>query len=496
MSDIKQLGLVIKGLCPGLPEVGKIKIGMKGRTITSKQGNQFQPPQKLDHFRITTLQRGQDGNYLVDSSIHKIIGEKPTRIKVRLLYDDPELNFPTRLTCYNGASLWCVGNNEIAFRSDGNTKKEVPCPCERVSPEFNGRGKCKYNGVLSVILEDYQRIGGVWKLRTTSYNSVVNILSSMAMIQRITGGKLAGIPLELSVLPKTVNTPVTGQVQTIYVVGLEYRGSMLQLAEEGAKHAIAMAEQHEKIRRVEEYAKLELLSHESIDDTDDQEIVEEFYPENISGCSNEEPETEYSLDDHFNSMLPESYDVESLERFMSQTASANYKEIKDVKRSAVKNWDAFWNAFVMWHDRQNPSPPNDTEEDPPTNDLQANFVHTILSRGITDDQIERVFEFVSILAIDNESTSDGIMNDALKDPAGFVYDFKKWLDSASMPSDPAPNMDIRDIALECQEKNKIKFDAILKSLARAEHWKNTSIESLSVQQLEAIVAEFNGSEKF
>jgi hypothetical protein len=278
----QNLGLVIRGICPGLPEVGKIKIGMKGKMITSKAGNKFQPPQKLDHFRVTTLERGPDGNYKLDQDIHRQLGERPTRIRVRLLYDDPELNFPTRLTCYNGAKLWCAGNNEFAERvnGDGRTKAIVTCPCERIAPDYQGRGKCKYNGVLSVILEDHQRVGGVWKFRTTSYNSVVNILSSLAMIRQITGGKLAGIPLDLAVLPKTVPTPGTGQIQTVYVVGIEYRGSMLALAEEGARHAIAMAAQRDKVANVEQYVKNQLIAYDGHLDTDtDDDIVDEFYPE-------------------------------------------------------------------------------------------------------------------------------------------------------------------------------------------------------------------------
>ncbi len=65
--------LIIKGLSPGLPERGKIKIGYKGKTITSAKGNEFQPPKKLDHFFVTTLERDKDGNFKHDKAIHKVI---------------------------------------------------------------------------------------------------------------------------------------------------------------------------------------------------------------------------------------------------------------------------------------------------------------------------------------------------------------------------------------------------------------------------------------
>ena len=53
--------LSIKNLCPGLVERGKIKIGMKGETRRSQSGGTYQLPVKLNHFLITTMERGQDG---------------------------------------------------------------------------------------------------------------------------------------------------------------------------------------------------------------------------------------------------------------------------------------------------------------------------------------------------------------------------------------------------------------------------------------------------
>ena len=65
---------MIKGIMPGLPEIGKIKIGMKGAVRTSKGGKDFQLPQRLDHFIVTTLERGEDGNFIRDEAIHQNLG--------------------------------------------------------------------------------------------------------------------------------------------------------------------------------------------------------------------------------------------------------------------------------------------------------------------------------------------------------------------------------------------------------------------------------------
>src|SRR5215472_5520100 len=104
--------LAIRNLIPRLPERGKIKIGMKGDMITSSRGNDFQPPMKLDHFLVTTLERGQDGNFLIDEEFHRRFGPEPKEIPIRLLYDDVNLNFLTRYACFLGRTLWCSGDGD------------------------------------------------------------------------------------------------------------------------------------------------------------------------------------------------------------------------------------------------------------------------------------------------------------------------------------------------------------------------------------------------
>jgi len=286
----KRNTMMIKNLCPGLMEMGKIKIGNKGAVRKSASGADWQAPQKLDHFLITTMQRGQDNNFLRDENIHRRFGDKPTSIPVRLIYDDIALNFSTRYICYYGKTVFCSGDGETAQRlqPDRKTYQQIACPCERQDPRFagddgKGKGKCKINGILSVIIDGADAVGGVWKFRTTSYNSVVGILSSLALIQRITGGRLAGIPLNMTVTPKTVQDPIQGNQQTVYVVGLQFAGNMdilrstgYQIAMDEAKHGISMA-------RIEEDARL-LITHTpttGLGDDPIDDVIEEFYPEEV-----------------------------------------------------------------------------------------------------------------------------------------------------------------------------------------------------------------------
>jgi hypothetical protein len=285
MSTEMGKSLIIKGLVPGLAEFGKIKIGSKGQMISSKTGKQFQPPKKLDYFRVTTLSRGPDDNFITDSRVHQLHGEQPKTLPVRLLYDQIDLNFQCRYVCFTGKTMWCAGDGEAAWRLTGQNgqRQQVDCPCGRQAPDYQGQDRCKINGALSVIIDGIDRVGGVWKLRTTSYNSVVGILSSLSLIKRITGGPLAGIPLTLTLNPKTVISPANGQTMMIWVVGLEYVGSIQALQDIGYKQALNDAKHYERIAHIEDEAR-KLIAHDPVrmDDEDPAEIAAEFYPEQFS----------------------------------------------------------------------------------------------------------------------------------------------------------------------------------------------------------------------
>lgn len=291
-----QRPMMIKGLVPRLPERGHIKIGMKGEMITSQGGKQFQPPQKLDHFRVTTLERGKDGNFLLDAAFHEKYGERPTEIPVRLLYDSPELNYPTRYACFIGRTLWCTGDGESAIRlttrpdelktPNSIAPREVPCTCSRQEPTYQGSDRCKINGSLSVLIEGMGGIGGVWKFRTTSWNSVVGILSSMQFLRSVTSGVLANIPLVLRVQPKQATNPQSPtQSVTIYVVSLEFAGDIAELQQYAHQIALDRATTHMSITNIEEEARRVLMiegpANTVLPGDNADEVVEEFYPEQV-----------------------------------------------------------------------------------------------------------------------------------------------------------------------------------------------------------------------
>lgn len=284
----RQRSLIVKNLVPGLTERGKIKIGRKGQAIQSNQGKTFQPPQKIDHFLVTTLERDQGGNFRRDDAIHKAVGDQPKRLPVRLLYDDIELNFQCRYVAYDGRTLVRSCDGELCEQRQQNGRmRATSCQCAGRDP-FD-QGVCKIHGVLSIMLDQADIVGGVWKFRTTSYNTVQGILSSLALIKRVTGGPLAGIPLDLVVNPKSVANPRDGKQQTVYVVHLEFRGSMEQLQQRGYQIALNNEKHRMQIDRIEDQARA-LLAGPDVDG--DDETVDEFFPEQAAqaeGVPYEEP---------------------------------------------------------------------------------------------------------------------------------------------------------------------------------------------------------------
>lgn len=262
----------IKGIVPQLCECGKIKIGKKGEMTESKRGNNFRPPQKLDHFIITTMQKTDDDDFVEDAEIMAKLGPDCKEIPVMLLYDKPHMNFVTSLAYYNSAKCQCRGNGEVAIKADGT---QIECDPETCS--FATQKKCKPNGVLSVVLQDAPRVGGVWKFRTTGWNSIRNLMSSIEFIHGLTGGRLAGLPMMLTLQPKSTVIPGSNTRTTIYMVNIEFRGTMGELLNKAATR-LATPEQ---ISQIEAKAAEMLALPESPEEC--QDVQEEFYPETIVG---------------------------------------------------------------------------------------------------------------------------------------------------------------------------------------------------------------------
>lgn len=287
------LSPIIRTLPVILPPRGRIKIGEKGSMTTSRSGREFQPPRKLDYLRVTTLERGPDGNFMPDVAVQRLYGERPRELPIRLIYDDISLNMRSQFMCMSGRALWCYGDGERALRltSQGAPREIVSCPCGREQPTYTGPDRCRIHTVLRVWIDGIDAVGGVYEFRTSSYHSTVGLLGSLSLIQRITHGVLAGIPLMLVLRPRTVIAPDTGATQTVWVVGVEYRGSVealqaatLEIASQRAAHAA-------RIEHIEaEARKLISTSAPLVDAGEVDDVVDEFYPEAAQSATEPGPQ--------------------------------------------------------------------------------------------------------------------------------------------------------------------------------------------------------------
>ncbi len=264
VKTVGQKGLMIKNFMPRCAEIGGIRIGRKGETTTASG---YRLPEKLDHFIVTTPNKDKSGNFIMDD-VMSLLPENPTKLRIMLLYDDEKLNFSTQFREIRGGRIVCSGDGETAF--DKESGQEIVCNID-TCPKYQNK-KCKLNGILSVILLDKPTIGGVYRYRTTGWNSVQSIMTSMLMIKTMTRGLLAMIPLTLTVTPKLVTPKGADKAHTIYFVNIEYHGTdLLEKVIQVSQHRLAM---QSEIMKLENQSLL--LAPESEEELKD--IQDEFYP--------------------------------------------------------------------------------------------------------------------------------------------------------------------------------------------------------------------------
>lgn len=266
--------LTIPDLTPALAELGKIKVG--GHS-TKKTPSGFRIPEKWDCFKIGSMMKDEQGDVVIDEELTTLIGENCKELDISLCFDIPALNFPNFYAAFTASKLQCRGNGRVAYRrqADGELKEIV---CNRKECPLSKDKKCKPYAKLSVILEKVNRVGGVYVYRTTSYNSIRNLISSMAFIKNICGGILAGIPLKLRLMPITVTPNEVNKKVIIYVVNIEYAGTLTELKEEAQRELHRRSQIGFDMKALEDIQKT-IIAKEATDEveTDAEAIESEFY---------------------------------------------------------------------------------------------------------------------------------------------------------------------------------------------------------------------------
>jgi len=168
----------IKGLSERrrLPRLNVIRLGLKLKS--QKTGNEY--PSETAYF-------------VCPPEVQKIYGDKPTELDVMLPINDIDSVFPCAYKYYgSNKGLKCQGNGEQAWRVNDQTKEmeTIKCPCPLLD-----EGKCKQSGTLMVMLPKVS-VGGVYQIRTSSYNSIVDINSGLDYVSALLG-RFALVPLKL-----------------------------------------------------------------------------------------------------------------------------------------------------------------------------------------------------------------------------------------------------------------------------------------------------------
>jgi hypothetical protein len=260
-------------LAPRLPVVGRIQIGEKGPAIKSKSGNTFQPPTKLDYFRIAKLTRGNDGNFETDEAIHAKLGVKPVALDIRLPFDTRGENLYTRMLHYAGRTRAreCDGDRFV----DPRTQVGGVCDLAQGKP-----CDCKPYARLAVILEAGTTFGGVHVYRTTSWVATAGMLGTLRMLEQELGS-LRGLPMQMQLHPGEVRWVDNGKEKT----GTAYRVALvLRASYEEAREAMLEFHRSNRIARREVLALASgtVADLDELDAEEEPDIGDEFFPPRLS----------------------------------------------------------------------------------------------------------------------------------------------------------------------------------------------------------------------
>ena len=265
---------MIKGLVITPPVLGRISIGK----VIEKNGKRL--PEKDDEFTLTSQIQGRDGwiNHPLDESLRAGATGKLRSIPVRLLFDDPELNFRAHYSLFDRMSgrLLCAGNGQTCRRMTESGLQSLPCPSPELC-EIGREGHCKPYGRLNVRIGDDDELGS-FVFRTTGYNSIRTLAVRLRYFHAVSGGLLSAMPLELRLRGKSTTL---SRRAPIYYVDLTVRSGMT-LGE-----AISFAKVHaqERIECGFDQAGLDdaaraCLSEGGFEETGEEmgAVLEEFFP--------------------------------------------------------------------------------------------------------------------------------------------------------------------------------------------------------------------------
>ncbi|PPD37102.1 MAG: hydrolase or metal-binding protein [Methylomonas sp.] len=265
---------MLKGLAITPPVLGRIAIGK----IIEKNGKRL--PEKDDQFTITSQLQSKDGWLLHphDADLRKAQGGKIRSIPIRLLFNEPDLNFRAEYSLFDrqtGRPV-CVGNGESCRRRTNDGITSLPCPAPEGCNLAQG-GACKPYGRLNVLIGDDDPLGS-FIFRTTGFNSIRTLTARLQYFKAISGNRLSCMPLELKLRGKSTRQ---SHGSAIFYVDITLRHN------QSIEDALAEAKRIDDERQasgfdqtaLDQAARLGFANGAFEDNEDDgSAVVEEFFP--------------------------------------------------------------------------------------------------------------------------------------------------------------------------------------------------------------------------
>lgn len=257
-----------------VPRIGKIHLGIK----KEKPGG-AEYPAATDYF-------------VCPPDVHAVYGTEPKELRIMFVSNDPEIAASQYLRSYKRTvGLVCRGdgyratarldvdalakaNGEIGLgawasaESKQTEMRVIPCAGEGYDDEPScpayKAGHCKRLMMLQFAVLGVKGLG-VFQIDTSSVNSIQNVNGFIEYLSVLIGGRIAGIPLLLKLVPQEVSPD--GRKKTVHVLKLDADFSMEELVQAGRKPTV-----------------------ELLPPPPDEEVPEDFFPEavDVSAKTSEE----------------------------------------------------------------------------------------------------------------------------------------------------------------------------------------------------------------
>ena len=265
---------MLKGLAITPPVLGRISIGK----VVEKNGKRL--PEKDDQFTITSQVQSRDGWLLhpLNEELRNGQDGKLRRIPIRLLFNEPDLNFRANYSLFNRTTgrPQCIGNGDTCKRQCEGGIKTLPCPSPDGCPLAQGKA-CKPYGRLNVVIGDDDPLGS-FVFRTTGFNSIRTLVARLQYFSAISGNRLACLPLELRLRGKSTRQ---SHGTPIFYVDITVRNGL------SLEDALLAAKQLEETRQAAgfdqsalDHAAWQGFNNGAFEDSEEDTggIVEEFFP--------------------------------------------------------------------------------------------------------------------------------------------------------------------------------------------------------------------------